>query len=220
MSDKLKELELDLADLIGHKSYGIYEDIDKAFNLGMQIAKELNRLQIKDYKIECLEQKRTEEDKKDKFRTATEKINKFLEYIVKSCIREHVRKVGSWTIEKATYYGSNVDRFDGEISSKYGVQFAKADLESYGGDFEVEFEVLGELKEVLEKYDLIGYISGRFNNKSGEEEDTVYDENEAEYLYSTRLDTLIRLRDADIEKIEAIASEIEKIYMFTILARE
>jgi hypothetical protein len=219
MSDKLKDLESELEKLVD-KSYGRFEDIDKAFNLGMQIANELNRLQIKDYKIECLEQKRTEEDKKDKFRVATDKINKFLEYVVKSCIREHVRKVGSWTIEKATYYGSNVDRFDGEITSKYGVQFAKADLESYGGDFEVEFEVLGELKEVLEKHDLLGYISGRFNNSSGEEEETVYDEDEAEYLYNTRLDTLIRLRDADIEKIEAIASEIEKIYVFKILARE
>ena len=220
MSDKLKEIEAELAELIEHRSYGIYEDIDKAFNLGMKIANELNALQIKDYKIECLQKKRNEEDKRKAFGEAIAKINKFLEVIVKTCIREHVRKVGSWTIEKTTYSGSYSDKFDSEISSKYGVQYAKADLESYGGDFEVEFEAVGELKELLEKYDLLGYISGRFNNSSGEEDETVYNEDEADYLYNTRLDTLIRLRDADIKEIEAIQHEIEKLYIFKILATE
>jgi len=218
MSEKLKELEAELAELIEHRSYGIYEDIYKAFNLGMQISNELNALHIKDYKIECLQNKRIEEDKRKAFGEAIAKINKFLEVIVKTCIREHVRKVGSWTIEKTTYSGGYSDKFDSEISSKYGVQYVKADLESYGGDFEVEFEAVGELKELLEKHDLLGYISGRFNNSSGEEEETVYNEDEADYLYNTRLDTLIRLRDTAIEKIVEIQNEIEKIYLFKLIA--
>jgi hypothetical protein len=218
MSDELKEIEKKLEELID-KSYGRFENIEKAFNLGIQSANLLNKLEITDYKFKCLEDKRNEENKKEKFNEAIDKINKFLLKIIQRSAKETIRERGNWGIEKMDYMRSTyVEKFSEETASKFNIQFVRADMQSYGGDFDLYFEILGELKELLQKYDIQGELKATLDNNDGEESTTLYEEEDVRYIRSVYLGTLQRLRDKEIEEIEEINNEIQKLYTFKILS--
>jgi len=218
MSDKLQDLESELEKLI-NRCYGRFNEVDKAFNLGMQIANELTSLKITDYKIECLEYKHNEENKKEKFNEAIDKINKFLQKIIQISAKETIRERGNWGIEKMDYMRSTyVEKFSEETASKFNIQFVRADMQSYGGDFDLYFEILGELKELLQKYNIQGELKATLDNNSGEESTTLYEEDDVRYIRSVYLGTLQRLRDKEIEEIEEINNEIQKLYTFKILS--
>ena len=218
MSDELKEIEKKLEELID-KSYGRFENIEKAFNLGIQSANVLNKLEITDYNFKCLEDKRNEENKKEKFNEAIDKINKFLQKIIQISAKETIRERGNWGIEKMDYMRSAyVEKFSEETASKFNIQFVRADMQSYGGDFDLYFEILGELKELLQKYDIQGELKATLDNNDGEESTTLYDEEDVRYIRSVYLGTLQRLRDKEIEEIEEINNQIQKLYTFKILS--
>lgn len=154
MSEKLKELEKEIVKLID-KNNGKFEYIQKAIYLGMSVANEISKNGFTDYKIKCLEDRRSEEDKKEKFYKAKNRINELLLTILRECVRAHIKENGSWDVGKKDYNTEGyVEQFDDEIANKYNIQYLSAELTNYGGDFELNFEVTGELKELLEKHNI------------------------------------------------------------------
>jgi hypothetical protein len=220
MSEKLKELEVDLEKLI-EKSYGRFDMLEKAFNLGLDIANELNRIGLKDYKIACIENKKNEELKKENFENAIYKIKELLLKVIRTSVKLYIVENESWTVEKKDYLSySHSELFDEDITDKFFIQYVSADMDSYGGDFELEFETTGELKSLLEKYDINGPIKARLGNDDGEEYTTLYEDECARRIRSANLPTLIRLRDKNIEDIDKIYNDISKIYTFQILSAD
>lgn len=218
MSDKLNELEKELEKILS-KSYGSYENIEAAFNLGMKVAYELTNLKITDYKIKCLENKRSEEDRKDKFNESINKIEKLLLMIVRASVKEHINDMGSWTVEKNDRRG-NADKFNDEIVNNFNVQYIGAGMTSYGGDFELDFEIVGELKSLLQRYDIYSNMNANLSNENGEEYDSLDSEDEVRRIRFLSLSTLQRLHNKTIEESEEIHAEISKLYMFKLLANK
>ena len=218
MSDKLKGLESELENLID-RSYGRFEVIEKAFNLGMQIANELTNLKITEYKINCLEDKRSEENKKERFNEAMERINKFLLKLVRGAVKEKINERGNWSVEKHDYMRRNsLDSFSNEIVEKFNVQINNVDMESYGGDFELEFSVEGELKELFERNNIPKRFKASMGNSSGEEYDALYYEEDAEQIYSCYAEGLHRFTNKEIAEVDKFYDEVTKLFMFKILA--
>jgi hypothetical protein len=218
MSDKLQDLESELEKLV-NRSYGRFNEVDKAFNLGMKIANELTNLKITDYKIECLEDKRSEENKKERFNEAMGRINKFLLKLVRGAVREKINESGNWSVEKRDYMRSNsLDSFSNEIVEKFNVQISNVDMGSYGGDFELEFAVEGELKELFERNNIPKIFKASMGNSSGEEYDALYNEEDAEQIYSCYAEGLHRFNNVEIAEVDKFYDEVTKLFLFKILA--
>ena len=113
---------------------------------------------------------------------------------------------------------NSLDSFSNEIVEKFNVQINNVDMGSYGGDFELEFAVEGELKELFERNNIPKIFKASMGNSSGEEYDALYNEEDAEQIYSCYAEGLHRFNNVEIAEVDKFYDEVTKLFLFKILA--
>lgn len=211
MENKFDEINEKLHEML-NKGWAL--DKEEFFNLGVELGRQLNELKIDSFRLKAWSDIERENTAEVEIRKAVDKIENFLAMLVRLSIAEHIEETGSWAIAKGGGYG--LEQFSDDIVKKYNVQVLSCDMESYGGEFIVDFEVTDELEKLFTKHNIYTKFDTRIYNDSGEEEQTLYDAKRlSEYIHG--INAHIRnSNEWELEKYEEFLHEISKPYLFII----
>jgi len=183
------------------------------FNLGVELGRELQKLQIEEYVLPVWESLNNKKKHEEKVRVACEKIEELITILVRQSVKNHIEMNGNWSISK----DGQLEEFDKEIVDQYNIQILDCSMHTYGGDFRVSFNVVGKLQKLFEKFDIVERFTVSVNNKDGEEEQSFHD--------TSRIDRDIRgvslvIRQKNewpLEKFDECLNEIQKTYLFAFI---
>lgn len=213
-NEKLNSLEQELEKLFEGYGRADYEDV---FNLGIKFGRELERLGIKEYSAQHWDNRKKEYELHEQIQSKVKKVENFLAQLVRQSVKELIQENGSWTITKRHYGIAEVDQFTEEIIKKYQIKILKTDMESYGGDFEVTYQVVGELGDKFEKYNIYNQFTSLVYNENGEEEQSIYDVEDVDD-YINRLTVHVEnSNDWQLDQYDVFLNDISKPFMFVLL---
>ena len=211
MSNKLSEINDKLAELL-KKGWALSnEDL---FNLGVEFGKELAKNNIETYRAPVWSELEQSNTKELEIRKAVERIEDFIATLVKLSVTAHMQDGATWSIAKGGGYG--LDKFSDEIVEKYNVQVSGCDMESYGGEFLVTFNVEGELADLFDKHNIYKEFTVRIYNDNGEEEQTLYDIKKVDGYIDDVRSYVRNSNEWELEKYIDFLHEISKPYLFLI----
>jgi hypothetical protein len=212
--ENLIALELELKNLF--PKYGL-ADQESVFELGVKFGRQLERLGIENYEPEYWKQKKQEEALEQKIREKVDKVENFIAQLVRLSVKDLIREKGSWTIAKRDFGYGVRDQFSDETIEKYQIRIVDVDMESYGGDFEIRYEVVGELGEKFKKYKIYEQFTSLVYNENGEEEQSIYDVDNVD-AYIDRLTVHVRNSNKwEIDQYDVFLNDISKPFLFVLL---
>jgi len=187
---------------------------EEMFNLGIELGRQLNEQKIDDFRLKIWSDIENDNSKEVEIRNAVDKVENFLAMLVRFSIAEHIEETGSWSIAKDGGY--RLEKFSDEIVNKYNVQVLSCDMESYGGEFIVDFEVTDDLKKKFTEHKIYTMFNTRIYNENGEEEQTLHDVKRVDkYIHSVNAH-IRNSNNWELEKYEEFLDEISKSYLFLI----
>jgi hypothetical protein len=212
--ENLIALELELKNLF--PKYG-RTDEESVFELGVKFGRQLERLGIENYEPEYWKQKKQEELLKQQIRQKVDKVENLIAQLVRLSVKDLIRETGSWTIAKRNSGYGAIDQFSDETIEKYQIRILNVDMESYGGDFEIRYEVVGELGEKFKKYNIYEQFTSLVYNENGEEEQSIYDVDDVD-AYIDRLTVHVEnSNDWELDQYDVFLNDIAKPFMFVLL---
>lgn len=213
-TEKLTSLEQQLEKLFEGYGRVDYEDV---FNLGIQFGRELERLGINEYKAQHWINSERELELHQQLQEKVKKIEEFMAQLVRWSVKELIQEQGSWTITKRHYGFGEIDQFSDEIIKKFQIKILKVNMETYGGDFEITYQVVGELEENFKKYKIYNQFTSLVYNETGEEEQTIYDVKDVD-KYIDRLTVHVRnSNDWELDQYDVFLNDISKPFLFELL---
>jgi hypothetical protein len=128
-----------------------YESI---FELGVELGKYLT-VSGKNYeRLEFFTRKENEKDKgvriKEKIKNISDLISNFIYW---ACLKQ-IEINGSIKFEASEYRRSTLNSLDAEIANQFNVNCKSVTQEDEGSEFDIEFEVIGKIAEIFEKYEV------------------------------------------------------------------
>jgi len=211
MANKIDEINIRLAAILND---GWALNKEQLFNLGVELGRELNNQNIDTFRLKVWSDIEKENLHEKEIRDAVNEIEEFIALLLRLSILEHIENTGSWTIAKGGGY--SLEMFSDEIVKKFNIQVLSCDMESYGGEFIVNFEVTDELATIFDKHNIYTKFDARINNDDGEEEQTLYDVKRlSDYIHG--INAHIRnSNDWELEKYKEFLQEISKPFLFLI----
>lgn len=213
MNSKLKELDSKLNQLLQER----FPNVVEVFNLGVDVGRELQLNNIADYQLPSLTAKEEASRKWQELLELNERIENLLKKLIVFCIDAYIKEHngGYFEIEKRGSGYSDCDRWSEEIAKLFGVSYSHADMETYGGEFEMELSTAGWLNELNEKYNLPTTFNATFSNDSGEEYAYIGNKERAESgIWSVSTMNNYVFTNMTIEKIEQYVQELEQQVIF------
>lgn len=187
------------------------------FEIGIKFGRQLEKLGIENYESDYWEKQKQEQILENKIRQKEDQVENFIAQLVRLSVKELIRETGSWTIAKRNYGYEALEQFSDETIAKYQIRVLSVDMESYGGDFEIRYELVGELAEKFKKYNVYEQFTSLVYNKNGEEEQSIYDVEDVD-AYIDRLTVQVRKSNEwTLEQYDVFLNDISKPFLFLLL---
>lgn len=145
------------------------------FEIGIKFGRQLEKLGIENYESDYWEKQNQKQILENELHQKEDQVENFIAQLVRLSVKELIRETGSWTIAKRNYGYEALEQFSDETIAKYQIRVLSVDMESYGGDFEIRYELVGELGEKFKKYNVYEQFTSLVYNENGEEEQSIYD---------------------------------------------
>lgn len=141
----------EISDAVEELSRGFGND-EKVFELGIELGKYLSATGAEFVRLPFYIQREVKRNKEERIREKTQKIsNLILRLFYIACVKQ-VEKKGSITFDASTYWRGIGNIFDEEISQELFVICNSVEQEDEEQDFNIEFEVIGEMADLFDRY--------------------------------------------------------------------
>ena len=178
---------------------------EKLYKLGIQVGRHLEKNNLADYRATLFSDRENRQNNVKLVRDKVGILEDLLLKIVKCAIKETLESGYIWTVGTSDYYKDD-GKFDEEISEKYFVQLNRVNQEYTNGDFQVDFDMVGELNEAFKNEGFSTNFMITVSNRTGEDYTSVYKPSDLESVYDAiisynteepnlRLENLDRLMD-------------------------
>jgi len=218
MSDKLKGFNLQLKTFLDESS----PDTAEVFNLGVEVGRELQLNNITNYTMSAIIDREEGNKKWLELVALNKRIETALKKLIIFCFDSNAKEqiYGRFEVRRhGNGYGyGDCDKWSDEIAERFGVSYSHADMETYGGEFEMVFNAVSWLSEINKKYNLPTTFRATLSNNSGEEHEYVGNKEDAESkIWNVSTMNLEAFTKMTSEKIEQYISELEKQVVFFVL---
>jgi hypothetical protein len=187
------------------------------FEIGIKFGRQLEQLGIQNYESKYWQQQKQEQMLDQQIREKEDQVENIIAQLVRLSVKELIRETGSWTIAKRNSGYGALEQFSDETIEKYQIRVLSVDMESYGGDFEIRYELVGELCEKFKKYNVYEQFTSLVYNENGEEEQSIYDVEDVD-TYIDRLTVHVRnSNEWSLEQYDVFISDISKPFLFLLL---
>lgn len=180
---------------------------EELFNLGVELGMELQRNNIQSYRPPVFIEF---EDKNNAYELLSIEFNRIenvIEFLIHTAINKHIDENGEFEFSK----GFTCRKFDSEIVDKFCVQLTQVTQQEYGGHFEAEFELSGDVLNLLKQYGIGKYVRCDVENTSGDEHETIYrTENISHIVFGIGLHINRHSGNWDVDKLRELAEKLEK----------
>jgi hypothetical protein len=213
MTDKLNEFNSQLKALLDER----FPNALEVFKLGVEVGRELQLNNINNYTMSAFVEREAENKKWQELVSLNRRIETLLKKLIVLCIGAYIKEHngGSFEVEKRGFGYSECDKWSEEVANLFGVAYSHADMETYGGEFEMELNATSWLSELNEKYNLPNIFKATLSNSSGEEYEYIGCKEDAESgIWSISTMNAHAFSKMSIQQIEQYISELDKQVMF------
>lgn len=141
------------------------------FNLGVELGRELERNNVQSYRPTVFIDFENKNNAYELLSIEFNRIESVIEFLIHTAIKKHMDIHGDFEFSK----GFTCTKLDSEIVDKFCVQLTQVTQQEYGGHFEAEFELSGDVLNLLKQYGIGKYVRCDVENTSGDEYETIYD---------------------------------------------
>lgn len=209
MDKKILELNEEAKNHIKNKRS--HEDF---FNLGVKLGRLLKQLDIESCRLPAFEEQEKIRSEKEEKRKIIEKIETLLFGIAMNSFRAEIKDSGSISID-VSRYGGHKSCFSEKTTSRFSIRHCKSDQDGDGGDFHLEFQLEGMLKEIFHRHGIEESFSMSMSNHNGENSEEIYREDELkDYFYSLYLSSRYQIDHYSIIQLENLFADLEKNTLF------
>jgi hypothetical protein len=212
MENNLTKIEEELK--IHYKKFGT--DIEAIFNVGVKIGRELELNKLPDYRLDFFKNLENLENIQEKIRTTKREVADLILQQIHNAVKEIISDGTSWTVGVTSYH-RNDGKFSDEIVKKYCVRFLSVEQPQTHGHFDTHFEITGRLGKTFEKYGFSNRIEVTLDNDSGEDNMSIYSEDDVESFYSPSLNFRVEPTQEGLENLIKFKESILKNLMFQII---
>ena len=208
MDKEIKQLNKQIEEYLGE-----FRKADETiFNFGVQLGRILEKNNIENHRLSFFVEQEAQSNQVDAKSKVIDGVNKIIQNIISWAHKEQISNSGSICYE-AGWRSSNNTPLDEDIAKKYNIAYSNINQTNVGGDFDINFMLTGQLKDIFEKHQVGIQVETTLSNSSGEEEEYIIDEDDAETsFYSTHIFLYPHNNDKTLEEIEAFAKDVEKFY--------
>jgi hypothetical protein len=194
------------------KHVGEYGKADEVlFNIGIELGRILQKNDIKELRLDFFVQQENEHNQTEAKRNRIDSVNKIIQNIIGWAHKEQFNKTG--TIHYESGWRADNKPLSEEVESKFNITYSRINQNNVGGDFDIYFMLNGKLKEIFEKHKVGIQVETTLGNSSGEEDEYLTSEDDAENsFYSTHISLYPHHDNKTVEEIDAFATDVEKFY--------
>lgn len=189
------------------------------FEIGIKFGRQLEKIGIENYECNYWKQKNIDRLLEVEIASKVAKVEMLVKQLVRLSVKEFITENGSWTIEKEKYFSSTPEQFSDETVKKYQVQVKNVDMENYGGDYKVTFEVVGDLGKKFKNFNVFNEVHTFIRNDSGGEEQSIYDVDGVDRYIDDLTVYVQNSNNWNIEQYDVFIDDISKSFIFLLLQR-
>ena len=180
------------------------------FNIGVELGRLIEKNNIDPCRLEFFIDQEKELNRYESARLRIDCVNNIIRKIIVKAHKEQYRTNG--TIIYLTGWNKNTPLND-SIENKYDITYSSIEQEYVGGDFEIYFNLNGQLKDIFVEHKIVTRVKIYLSNTNGEDRQYIASEEDSENDF---YGTCISLYPHDVNKseyqIDAFATDVEKFY--------
>lgn len=203
MTAEFEKLNKKIKNHIGE--YGRSDE--KLFNFGIELGRLLEKNKIKEHRLDFFIEQENNENQTEAKRERINSVNKIIGKLIGWAHKEQFNKSGS--IHYETGWRSSNKPLSDEIENKYNINYTRINQNNVGGDFDVYFKVNGKLKDIFDKHKVGIEVETTLSNSSGEEDEYITNEDDAENsFYSTQISLYADQDNKSVSEVDAFATDV------------
>lgn len=181
------------------------------FNFGIELGRLLEKNEIKQHRLEFFINQENEQNAIEFKRKRIDSVNKILQNIIGWAHKEEFKLSG--TINYESGWRAKNHPLSEPVQNKFNITYSRINQNNVGGDFDIYFMVNSKLREIFEKHKVGIEVETTLSNSSGEDDEYITSEDDAENsFYSTRISLYPHNDNRTIAEIDAFATDVEKFY--------
>ncbi len=205
-----KEIEGVEAKLVKYlKNFPRYDE--ELFNIGVELGRLLERNNISLHRPKIFVDFEEDNNAFNKRAEQISRANKAVAFIIRNAIAEHVENFWEFCFSKSRH---SCTKLDESLVEKFGVQTVRTTQVEDGGSFEAEFELSGQVGQVLEKYGIDAWARADIDNTSGDEQEIIYSADDVDKIFGVNLRLNGRNTEFEYEQLQSLADELEQIVVW------
>lgn len=174
------------------------------FDLGIRLGRLLEQNDKATYRLQAFIDNEAHNNLIQTKQVEIERVNKSIEFLIRNAVAAF--------IEKHNYFEVNEYRsteLDEEIAQKFFVQSSNT-IHNDESSFRVEFELLGEVADIFDKYGIAKVAKTHILNTSGDTEETLFTPDEVSQFFITSVYLVASNTTLTGQDIADIADELDK----------
>lgn len=128
-------------------------DDERIFQLGVELGRYLAATDEKFERLEFFIRREEERHRDERVREKRKKIGELISKLFYWACAKQIQTSGSIKFDVDEYWRGSLNLFDANIVEEFGVQCKSVTQENEDQDFEIEYEVVGKVGEIFEKYE-------------------------------------------------------------------
>lgn len=202
---------LKIEDRLEQHCKSIHRFDEELFNLGVEMGRLLERNNIPLHRPKIFVDFEEKNNAFDKRAEQISRANKSVAFIIRNAIAEHVENFWEFCFSRNRH---SCTKLDESLVEKFGVQTVRTTQVEHGGSFEAEFELSGQIGQVLEKYGIDAWARADVDNTSGDEQETIYSADDVDKIFGVNLRLNGHNTEFDYEQLRSLADELEQIVVW------
>ncbi len=182
MDVELSKLEDVLSSILAKP----HPDAEELYKLGIQVGRYLEKNGLPGYRSKVFIDREVVRKNRDTVREKIDALEQLLLKIVKCAIAESIEAGNRWSVSTDNSY-TDKGTFGDEISKKYLIQYSRTEQEDTDCDFEVLFDLIGELKEAFESESIPPRFTVSLSNSTGGSSESIYGVGGLSSLYDAKI---------------------------------
>jgi hypothetical protein len=191
---------------------GRFRDDVQLFNLGVELGRLLEKSAVAEFELPIFSELKEKSKVLAEKKLVVKKIEQKILYIVKAAHKEQIKVHGIIRYFTKSYLNWN-EKLSNEISVKYQLQHLNTQQTEVKGDFNLNFELIGDLGDIFQKNSIPSSVLVTLANSTGGDSESLLYEHNADAFSSLQLKIDTYSDQHSLCELESFFDELEKFLL-------
>jgi len=191
---------------------GRFRDDVQLFNLGVELGRLLEKSAVAEFELPIFSELKEKSKVLAEKKLIVKKIEQKILYIVKAAHKDQIKVHGIIRYFTKSYLNWN-EKLSNEISVKYQLQHLNTQQTEVKGDFNLNFELIGDLGDIFQKNSIPSSVLVTLANSTGGDSESLLYEHNADAFSSLQLKIDTYSDQHSLCELESFFDELEKFLL-------